>query len=220
MTSDNYILWDHDGVLVDTEHWYFHATQRALEELGIQLDRALYLRRMVRGLSSWDLARQSGIADADIEAGIRTRDGYYQQYLLTQDIAIPGVTETLAELAGTHRMGIVTTSKRRDFELIHRDRNIVSFMDFAIVREDYANSKPDPEPYLLGIQKFHTTADRVVAVEDSQRGLQSALAAGLDCVAVHNAFTAGHDFSAATYRVGAITEIPALLRARPSRTAR
>ena len=51
-----YILFDNDGVLVDTEYWYFKATQRALGELGVTLEKNPYLQRMVRGESSWDLA--------------------------------------------------------------------------------------------------------------------------------------------------------------------
>jgi phosphoglycolate phosphatase-like HAD superfamily hydrolase len=43
-----YILWDNDGVLVDTEFWYFSATQRALAELGIALEKDTYLQRMVQ----------------------------------------------------------------------------------------------------------------------------------------------------------------------------
>ena len=41
-----YILFDHDGVLVDTEYWYFTANKRALGELGIELELALYLKNM------------------------------------------------------------------------------------------------------------------------------------------------------------------------------
>ena len=54
-----YILWDNDGVLVDTERWYFKATQRALGELGVHLDEETYQERMVRGASSWELAAQA-----------------------------------------------------------------------------------------------------------------------------------------------------------------
>ena len=48
-------------------------------------------------------------------------------------------------------MAIVTTSKAVDFNLIHRDRTIVTHMDFVLTREDYTNSKPDPEPYELAL---------------------------------------------------------------------
>ena len=62
-----YILWDNDGVLVDTEWWYFKATQRALAELGVVLEEQTYLQRMVLGKSSWDLAAAMGV-DLDVDA--------------------------------------------------------------------------------------------------------------------------------------------------------
>jgi len=206
-----YILWDNDGVLVDTEHWYFTATRRALAELGFTLDKETYLRRMVRGESSWDLAIAAGIDPERAHRQRRQRDLYYQEYLQREDIGIPGVEAVLAALAETHVMAIVTTSKRADFELIHRHRNIVGYMDFVLAREDYTRSKPDPEPYLTGLARFGAGAEECLVVEDSQRGLQAALAAGIDCAIVHNDFTASHDFTGARYRLQSIGDLPVAL---------
>ena len=52
-----YILFDHDGVLVDTEPWYYKAGQRALAEVGLSLDKDQYVRDMSQGLGTWDRAR-------------------------------------------------------------------------------------------------------------------------------------------------------------------
>ncbi len=122
-----YILWDNDGVLVDTEQWYFKATQRALGELGVHLDEATYQQRMVRGASSWELAEQAGIDPKRIDAARHHRDAYYQAYLVQESIEIPGVERVLATLAreGNLKMAIVTTSTRAHFDVIHR--NTISF---------------------------------------------------------------------------------------------
>ena len=209
-----YILWDNDGVLVDTEHWYFTATQRALGELGIALKKELYLARMVRGESSWDLALAAGIAPGQVAAKRQQRDAYYREYLVREDIEIPGVEALLEGLSKNYKMAIVTTSKRSDFELIHQNRNIEQYMEFVLVREDYVSSKPDPEPYLTALNRFDASAQHCLVVEDSQRGLQAALAAGIDCAIVHNAFTASHDFSGAHYRLNSIVELQAILDGR------
>lgn len=206
-----YILWDNDGVLVDTEHWYFTATQRALAELDFILEKETYLQRMVRGESSWDLAIASGIEPDAAVHKRKLRDIYYQEYLKSEDIEIPGVEAVLANLAQTHAMAIITTSKRVDFEVIHRHRNIVRHMDFVLAREDYEKSKPHPEPYLAGLERFGAHPDECLVVEDSQRGLQAALAAGIDCAIVHNDFTASHDFTGARYKLQSVRELPALM---------
>ena len=62
-------------------------------------------------------------------------------------------------------------------------------MDFVLVRDDYELAKPHPEPYLTGLRRFGATTDETLVVEDSSRGLRSAVAAGIDCVVVHNDFT-------------------------------
>ena len=56
-----YILFDHDGVLVDTEFWYFKAGEHALADIGLTLDQDQYVRDMDRGLGTWDQARAAGI---------------------------------------------------------------------------------------------------------------------------------------------------------------
>ena len=51
-----YILFDHDGVLVETEHWYYLANKRALASIGIDLPRDEYLLNMANGVSAWEAA--------------------------------------------------------------------------------------------------------------------------------------------------------------------
>ena len=207
-----YILFDHDGVLVDTEHWYYQANKRALSTLGIELPRDAYLANMANGVSAWEAARDSGISESEIKRGRDLRNRYYQEYLVTEDIEIEGVLETLAELADTYRMGIVTTSKRADFTLIHEKRSILDYMEFYLTVEDYERAKPNPEPYLTGLQRFGSAADETVVVEDSARGLKSAIAAGIDCIVVANEFTASHDLSQAIARVAAFRELPSAIK--------
>jgi len=104
-------------------------------------------------------------------------------------------------------MAVVTTAKRADFELIHQGRQITPYMDFVLVREDYTRAKPDPEPYLTALKRFGAAAEEALVVEDSARGLSSAVAAGIDCAIVHNDFTKSQDFSRARYRIEVLAEL-------------
>ncbi len=206
-----YILFDHDGVLVETEQWYYLANKRALRSLGIDLPRDAYLANMANGVSAWEAARSAAIPESDIKRGREQRDRYYRHYLTTEDIEIEGVLETLAALADTYRMAIVTTSKRPDFDLIHENRSILDHMEFHLTEEDYEQAKPHPEPYLTGLERFGATAAETVVVEDSARGLKSAVASGIDCIVVANDFTATHDLSLATARVATFRDLPSAI---------
>ena len=137
---------DHDGVLVETEQWYYLANKRALASLGIDLPREVYLANMANGVSAWERARACGIAESEVRSARERRNEYYQEYLATEDIEIEGVLETLAELAGTYRMAVVTTAKPPDFALIHENRSILDHMEFCLTRGDYERAKPHPEP--------------------------------------------------------------------------
>ncbi len=80
-------------------------------------------------------------------------------------------------------------------------------MDFVLVREDYKLTKPHPEPYLIGLERLGATKKETLVVEDSSRGLNSAVAAGIDCVIVYNDFTKAQDFSQASYRIETLIEL-------------
>jgi HAD superfamily hydrolase (TIGR01509 family) len=202
-----YILFDHDGVLVDTEFWYFRSGQRALADIGVTLDKEQYLRDMSEGRGTWTQARTAGVDEQSISRQRAVRDAYYQEYLSTEAIEIEGVVDALAELSTYVRMAIVTTAKRADFELIHENRQIRQFMDFVLVREDYDLAKPNPEPYLTGLKRFGAIKSEALVVEDSARGLSSAVAAGIHCAVVANDFTKGQDFARATYRIDSLREL-------------
>ena len=206
-----YILFDHDGVLVDTEPWFYLAGKRALASLGIDLPLDAYLTNMANGVPTWQGARDAGVSESEIDRGRKLRNRYYQEYLMTEDIEIEGVSETLELLSREYRMGIVTTSKPADFALIHEKRSILDYMEFHLARGDYEHAKPHPAPYLKGLQHFGATAAETVVIEDSERGLKSALAAGIDCIVVANEFTAAHDLSKATAKVAAFKELPAAI---------
>ena len=202
-----YILFDHDGVLVDTEPWYYKAGERALADIGVSVDKDQYLRDMSQGSGTWTQARAAGVDEQTIRRQREARDDYYQEYLRTEAIEIEGVVDTLAELSRYVRMAIVTTARRVDFEIIHQQRHLTQFMDFVLVREDYELAKPHPEPYLTGVKRLGATREETLVVEDSSRGLTSAVAAGIDCVIVHNDFTKAQDFSLASYRIQTLKEL-------------
>ncbi|MDP2850231.1 MAG: HAD family phosphatase [Sulfuricurvum sp.] len=206
-----FILFDNDGVLVETELWYFRANEKAMKELGVTLELEYYLELMKHGGNWWELAQQRGVTLEEINRARERRSRYYQHYLRTEDIYIEGVEEVIRELSKDYRMGIVTTSRRVDFELIHHKKKLTRYMDFILCEEDYPRAKPHPDPYLKGLELFGAHTGEAIVVEDSQRGLTAAVRAGIDCVIVKNNFTASHDFSTATYRIDSLRDLGGLL---------
>jgi HAD superfamily hydrolase (TIGR01509 family) len=182
------VLFDMDGLLVDTEpHWFAaetatsqwlgHAwtTQDQHALLGSNLPFAAdYMLRV----SGADVSRAEVVARLRDEMTARLRDG---------DVVVrPGARELLGALrAAAVPVGLVTSSVRVHVDPILDRLTDVPF-DAVVTADDVERKKPDPQPYLLGLQRLGTPAAATVALEDSPRGVASAEAAGCVVVAVPN----------------------------------
>lgn len=208
----NCILFDNDGVLVHTEPLYYEANKIILKkELNLDLEFEYYMNIMSKGGSAFELAFSNGVSKSVVEACRTKRDSLYQELITTKDIAIKDVKTVLKELAKKYKMAIVTTSRRVDFELIHKNRGIVDFMDFVLCEEDYERAKPYPDPYLKALEIFGARAEDAVVVEDSNRGLVAAKSANIDCIVVENEFTLTQDFSQADFYIKRFDELLKIL---------
>ena len=206
-----YILFDNDGGLVETENWYYEANKKALKQLGLNLQMDEYQEIMARGGTAWELAINAGITTEIIDKKRVQRDNYYQEFLHTKNLEIPNVKKVLKNLSKKYKMAIVTTSRRVDFELIHKNRGISDYMQFVLCVEDYERAKPYPDPYLKGLELLKASAKDTIVVEDSQRGLISAVNANIECVIVKNEFTKTHDFSKANYFIDTLEQLETIL---------
>lgn len=205
-----YILFDNDGVLVETEPWYYEASKKALKEFfNINIQFEEYMDIMTKGGGVWEIVQDA--TSTQINTARDKRNLYYQDYLKTKEIAIPNVHKILHELSKNYKMAIITTSRRVDFEIIHNQRGIVEFMDFVLCEGEYPKAKPHPDPYLKGMEQFNSNITNTIVVEDSQRGLISAHQAGIDCIVVHNEFTKTQDFSLATHKINKLEDLLTLL---------
>ncbi len=206
------LLWDNDGVLVDTERWYFQATREVFAEAEIDFTVEHYFEYFLsRSGGTSAFSSMHGLSQADIATMQASRNARYLQLLEQECITIYGVRETLALLRPHFVMGIVTSSRREHFEAIHRRTGLLEFFDFVITHEDYAHSKPAPDPYLAAIARSGFPAGKCLAIEDAPRGLMAAQAAALDCFVIPTELTRRAPFSGATRVLAHITDVPALL---------
>ena len=212
MSAFKAILWDNDGVLVDTEHLYRDATRAIMARVGFNLTDDQYRQLFLsQNHGAWHMLAEQGHSDAALTRMRAERDDLYSDLLRKRNHTIEGVEPVLQSLHGRFAMGVVTSSQRKHFEIIHAQTNLLRYFDFVLAREDYANSKPDPEPYLAGIAKTGFRADECIAVEDTPRGLTAATGAGIKCIVIPNGLTADGDFSGAHKVLRDIRELPALL---------
>ncbi len=203
------IFFDNDGVLVDTEHFYFAATREMLAEVEIELSVERYSELSLRlGRSCFDLAREAGVDEPRLEALRLERNARYHARLAAGVPLMEGVSQALTSLHGTRPMALVTTTTHEHFDTIHRPHDTHRFFEFVVAHGDYARSKPHPDPYLSAAARLGVAPEACVVIEDSERGMRAAHAAGMRCLVVPNALTASGDFSAAHRRLEHIREVP------------
>ena len=137
------------------------------------------------------------MGERDIWLARAARDRRYQELVVAGDAAtllLPGVAEGLAALAGRFRMAIVTSSEPEPFAAAHARAGILHHFELALTREQYKEAKPAPEPYLRAVERLALAPERCLVVEDSERGLRAAKAAGLACWVVPSELTRGGRF--------------------------
>jgi HAD superfamily hydrolase (TIGR01509 family) len=206
------IFWDNDGVLVDTEGLYFQANMDTFKYFGIETSPEEFIDySLVKGKSLWEIAERSGLTRPEFEDFRIQRNALYESFISIGNLLKPGVEDVLENLNGNCLMGIVTSSSRADFNVIHSSTGILKYISFVLAGGEYEDYKPHPAPYLKALEMSGFRADECIVIEDSPRGLASAVAAGIRCIVIPDKMTASCDFSGAWKVVMDITDIPDIL---------
>jgi HAD superfamily hydrolase (TIGR01509 family) len=185
MTSAEAVLFDMDGLLIDSEPLWLEAETAVMARLGAgwtRTDQAQLLggslARTVRYLlgkakrpaSPEQVAEwlMTGVAGLIRDRGVPLR---------------PGARELLAEVAAAGLPHALVTSSERGFMDAVLARTGLRF-DVLVCADDVSMTKPDPEPYLLAAKLLGADPAGCVALEDSPNGVASAQAAGCQVIAV------------------------------------
>ena len=207
------IFWDNDGILVDTEELYFSATRQILLTAGVNLTREMYIEYfLIKGNGTWHLVKDKGFSADYIDNLRNERNRLYAEILQEKCKVIEGAKEVIEKLYGNYLMGIVTSSRKAHFEIIHLSTDLLKYFDFVLTGDDYTSFKPNPDPYLMAVEKSGFQKEECLAIEDSERGLKSAKSAGIRCFVIPGGLTRGGDFSTADKVLKNIRELPEELK--------
>ena len=212
------IFLDNDGVLVDTEKYYCEANMVTSRQYGYNLTLGEYRRLFLAdGTGMQEVADRIGWAAERLAAYRRERDALFHEYITTREVALEGVAEGLARLAGQFSLCVVTSAPRQFFDAVHRRTGFARFFRAVISGDTVTRHKPAPDPYLAAMAAMATAPGQGIAVEDSERGLRAAAAAGLSCIVVPQELTAHQDFGMAKAVVKTFAEAVAAIEKEAAR---
>jgi len=192
------IIFDLDGVLIDSEGLYFRAYQTVLEPYGVKISRAEYEEHWIaqgRGPEHIVAKHNLPISPDDLR---QMRSPVYLRLLETDVTLMPHVEEVLAHLAPRFRLTVATNTNREHLDFVLRRFDITCFFSFTVAREDYQGAKPEPDAFLVAAEKLGLPPTRCVVIEDTYKGVMAAFHAGMACIAVPNEYTRHNDFSYAS----------------------
>jgi HAD superfamily hydrolase (TIGR01509 family) len=179
------VLFDMDGLLVDTEPLWLETETDVMARLG-----AAWTTDDQEALlgGSMDRTVRYLLAKATRPAPPRTvaewlLDGMLDRVRAGRVIVRPGARELLAEVAAVGLPRALVTSSQRPFAEAVLTSTGLTF-PVTVCGDDVTATKPDPEPYLLAAKLLDVDPERCVALEDSPNGVASAGAAGCRVVAV------------------------------------
>jgi HAD superfamily hydrolase (TIGR01509 family) len=203
MAAEGPVVFDLDGVLVDSEPTHERANAEYLASLGATFDPWLseaMMGRRVRDLTD-AVAPLVGLPPEETFAG---RERVFWRLLEAGELrAMPGARRSLERLAGAGLPLAVASSGTRAYVEHALDRLGLLHAFAAVVSgEEVHNGKPDPEIYLQAAKRLGAEPADCVAVEDAPHGIAAARAAGMRVVAVPHELTAALDLGAADVVVG------------------
>jgi HAD superfamily hydrolase (TIGR01509 family) len=205
------IIFDFDGLILDTEVPEFQAWQEIYHAHGCELPLATWATAIGTSSDVFDpcayLETQVGRA-VDREA-IRLQRRHRCDELLRGQSTLPGVHDYLM---GAKRLGLhlgVASSSSRAWVLGHLTAlQLSAYFDCIKCSDDVPRVKPDPALYQAALTALGVRAEQAIALEDSPNGVAAAKRAGLYCVAVPNPLTRQLSFAQADLQLGSLADLP------------
>jgi HAD superfamily hydrolase (TIGR01509 family) len=184
------ILFDNDGVLVDTEQMFFESTRQVFAAAGTLLSPQQWAKLyLAEGRPSKEIALLLGMPATRADEIIPQRNADFLSRISHGVPPMAGVQELLAHLVKKVRLAVVTGASRQHFDRVHASTGLSHYFEQVITSDDYESVKPSPDAYLTALERLSLSPGECLAVEDSPRGANSAKAAGIPCALIPTGLT-------------------------------
>lgn len=187
------IIFDMDGVIVDSEPIHEKAEMETCREFGIEVPKNEadgFRGKKLEDIFSY-VSQKYGTGKEPIEKMIQRKIELYLSYALRDMKLVDGAYEFLQELKKNkkYRYALTTSGRKIQQDKILGKFNLSGFFEIMITAEDVNNGKPHPEPYAITVKKLGMQPEECLVVEDSDNGILSAKAAGCQVCGITTTFS-------------------------------
>src|SRR2546428_8470109 len=180
------ILWDMDGVLVNSMEFHYQAYREVLSEFGRDLSREEYLTSLI-GLRNYVILRRllGDLPQEEVERLMAAKEAAFRRRVAGNVQPLPGAAELVrrAHEAGL-KQAIVSSTPCENIELVVDSLGLASMFDTLVGEEDAQHGKPDPEGFLVAAERLSVPPADSVVLEDAPEGIAGGKAAGMRCIGV------------------------------------
>lgn len=193
------VIFDFDGVVVDSEPVHFKVFQQVLKDEGIDLEKTLYVSRYL-AFDDKTFFKESlndfgkHVDNKQIEELIEKKTEIFESLIEGYVKVFPGVEKFLHKIKGLYPVAIGSGALRSEIEIILKQTGLEEYFDFIVSADEVENCKPAPEVYIKVLKQLNKINSKVIepseclVFEDAIHGIQAAKAAGMQCVAVTNSY--------------------------------
>jgi beta-phosphoglucomutase family hydrolase len=182
------VIWDMDGVIVDTAQEHFVSWQQAFRKRGVVFSDADFKHHfgqrndtIIRGMMG------TGVTQADINAIAEDKEVFFRQNIVKDMRPFPGVIHLLKTLQeNVIPSSIASSAPLENVCLILSHLKIASYFQAIVYGNEVSEGKPSPQVFLMAAKKLGARPENCIVVEDAVAGVMAAKSAGMFCLAVTN----------------------------------
>ena len=208
--TNNYIIFDMDGVLLDSEPMHQKIIYETFQLKGIPFDKA-YIQTLT-GMSAfpmWEKVKRDAQRTESVEELMQFhRDYFFKRLPEVKVPLVPHVKEVLEKFKneGKH-LSLASSSGRKLIDIFTQQTNIAHYFEVIMSGDDVQYSKPNPEIFLKVAQWYHLPATQFTVIEDSTNGVKAAKSANMKCIGFDNPLSGGQDLSQADLLIHSMQEL-------------
>lgn len=184
--SSRAILWDMDGVIVDSGAIHYAAWQETLAERGVVLTEDAFAG-LFGARHDYIISTLLGdkLSAAEIETVAQEKEDRFRRKAMGNIQPFPGAIRLLNAIKrGSFRLGLVSSAPKENLDLITAELKLDGVFDCTVFGREVSESKPSPQAYLLAAEKLDVPPEACLVIEDSPLGVKAAKRAGMKCLAV------------------------------------
>ena len=206
----NYIIFDMDGVLLDSEPMHQEIIYETFQLEGIPFDKA-YIQTLT-GMSAfpmWEKVKRDAQRLESVEELIKFhRDYFFKRLPEVKVPLVPHVKDVLEKFKneGKH-LSLASSSGHKLIDIFTQQTNIAHYFEVIMSGDDVQYSKPNPEIFLKVAQWYGLPATQFTVIEDSTNGVKAAKSANMKCIGFDNPLSGGQDLSQADLLIHSMQEL-------------